>query len=167
MINFSIEIIETAVVVAIMIVLRLLSRSAISRALKKFKFSYQRRKLIVKLINILVVFLGLLAIIAIWGIEQKDLFLFLSSLLTVLGIGFFAQWSLLSNITSGLILFFNHPVKLGDTIKIHDKEFPIEGVVKDIGYYFLHLETLGGEKLTIPNSVLIQKMVSITQPSSQ
>jgi small-conductance mechanosensitive channel len=91
----------------------------------------------------------------------------LSSLLTVLGIAFFAQWSLLSNITSGLILFFNHPVKLGDTIKIHDKEFPIEGQVKDIGYYFVHLETLEGERLTIPNSALIQKMVSIKHISEQ
>jgi small-conductance mechanosensitive channel len=167
MITFSIEIIETTVVVVIMIVLRLLSRSAVSRALKKFNFSYQRRKLILKLINVLVVVLGLLAIIAIWGIKQEDLFIFLSSLLTVLGIAFFAQWSLLSNITSGLILFFNHPVKLGDTIKIHDKEFPIEGQVKDIGYYFVHLETLEGERLTIPNSALIQKMVSIKHISEQ
>jgi small-conductance mechanosensitive channel len=158
MITFSIEIIETTVVVVIMIVLRLLSRSAVSRALKKFNFSYQIRKLILKLINVLVVMLGLLAIIAIWGIKQKDLFIFLSSLLTVLGIAFFAQWSLLSNITSGLILFFNHPVKLGDTI---------EGQVKDIGYYFVHLETLEGERLTIPNSALIQKMVSIKHISEQ
>lgn len=161
MFEFSIEVIETAVVFLFMIILRLLSRSAISRSLRKFNFSYQRRKLIVKLINFLVVLLGLLAIIGIWGIDQQDLFIFLSSLVTVLGIAFFAQWSLLSNITSGLILFFNHPLKLGDEIKVHDKDYPIQGKVKDIGYYFVHIETIEGEKLTIPNSVLVQKMVSI------
>jgi hypothetical protein len=33
---------------------------------------------------------------------------------------------ILSNITSGVILFF--PFKMGDTIKIHDKDFPMADV---------------------------------------
>ena len=43
---------------------------------------------------------------------------FLGSVLTVVGVAFFAQWSLLSNITSSIIIFFNHPVKLNDSIVI-------------------------------------------------
>lgn len=161
MIEFSIEVIETAIVIAAMIVLRLLSRSSISRALRRFNFSTQRRKMTVKLINFSVIMLGILIISAIWGIEQGELLIFLSSAITVFGIAFFANWSLLSNITSGLILFFNHPVKLGDTIRIHDKESPMEGKVVNIGYYFLLLETPDGQKVTIPNSLLLQKMVSV------
>jgi len=161
MIDFSIELIETLIIIGLMFVLRLLSKSAISRALKKFQFSYDRRKMIVKLINILVSLASFLVISAIWGIEQEELFIFLSSVLTVMGIAFFAQWSLLSNISAGIILFFNHPMKLGDRIKVHDKEYPIEGVVKDISYYFVHIESDRGEKLTIPNSIMLQKMVSI------
>lgn len=161
MLGYSIEVIETVLVIVIMIVIRLLSKSQISRALRKFTFSYQRRKVAVKLINFFVVLLGLVVIAAIWGIKQHELFLFLTSAVTVLGIAFFAQWSLLSNITSGLILFFNHPLKLGDTIEVHDKDYMLIGVVKDIGYYFVHIETENGEKFTIPNSVMLQKMVSI------
>lgn len=159
--SLSQEVIQSIAVVLIMITVRFLSKSAISRALRKFNFSYQRRKITIKLINFLVVALGVLIITAIWGIDQEQLFLFLSSAVTVLGIAFFAQWSLLSNISAGLILFFNHPLKLGDTIKVYDKDFPVEGVVKDIGYYFVHMETSRGEKITIPNSVLLQKMVSV------
>src|SRR5690606_1466082 len=120
------------VVILVMVILQVLSKSAISRALRKFHFSYQRRKLTVKLINFVVSMAGVIIIAAIWGIEQKELFIFLSSVLTVMGIAFFAQWSLLSNISAALILFFNHPMKLGDTIKVHDKDFPVEGIVKDI-----------------------------------
>lgn len=165
MIEFSIELIETLIVIGFMFVLRLLTKSAISRTLKKFQFSYDRRKMIVKLINILVSLASFLVIAAIWGIQQEELFIFLSSVLTVMGIAFFAQWSLLSNISSGIILFFNHPMKLGDKIKVHDKDYPIEGIVKDISYYFVHIETDRGEKLTIPNSIMLQKMVSIRDAS--
>ena len=31
-------------------------------------------------------------------------------------------WSILSNVTSGIILFFNFPYKVGDKVEIHDKE---------------------------------------------
>ncbi len=165
MIEFSIEVIQTIVVIALMFIIRLVTKSAVSRTLKKFQFSYDRRKMIVKLTNILVSLAGFLVIAAIWGIKQEELFIFLSSVLTVMGIAFFAQWSLLSNISAGIILFFNHPMKLGDRIKVHDKEFPIEGVVKDISYYFVHIESDKGEKLTIPNSVMLQKMVSIQNAS--
>ncbi|MCB9034507.1 MAG: hypothetical protein H6553_11770 [Chitinophagales bacterium] len=34
---------------------------------------------------------------------------------------FFAQWSVLSNITSGIIMYFNHPLGIGDNILIEDK----------------------------------------------
>jgi small-conductance mechanosensitive channel len=54
----------------------------------------------------------------IWGFEFERMFLALSSILVVLGIGFFAQWSILSNITAGILLFFNHPIQIGDRIKI-------------------------------------------------
>jgi len=162
--NLTIEVIETAAVVVLMIAVRLLSKSAISRALRRFKFSYQRRKVIIKLINLLVFIGGALVITAIWGIDQERLFLFLSSAITVMGIAFFAQWSLLSNITAALILFFNHPIKLGDDIKIYDKDYPVEGTVKDIGYYFVRIQTPRGEHITIPNSIILQKMISVREP---
>ena len=84
---------------------------------------------------------------------------FATSLLTVLGIAFFAQWSIISNITSSLIIFFNHPVKIGDSIAILDNEYHIEGKVNDIGIFFLIIKTNEGELVTIPNNVFTQKMI--------
>jgi len=104
-----------------------------------------------KLINILIFVMAVVVIAAIWGVNQSQLILFISSFLTVLGIALFAQWSILSNVTAGLILFLNHPLRLGDRIKIMDKDYNIEGRVDDITYFFLHIRMDNGEKITIPN----------------
>lgn len=100
---------------------------------------------------------------AIWGLRQNEIAVFVGTLLTALGIAFFAQWSLLSNITSSLLLFFNHPLKIGDTIKVLDKDYPFEGEVSDLTYFFIHLKTAEGAIITIPNSLLFQKSVSVTE----
>lgn len=102
-------------------------------------------------------------IAAIWGLKQSEIAVFVGTILTALGIAFFAQWSLLSNVTSSLLLFFNHPLKIGDTIKILDKDYPFEGEVSDLTYFFVHLKTSSGEIITIPNSIFLQKSVSVME----
>jgi small-conductance mechanosensitive channel len=104
---------------------------------------------------------ALTLIAGIWGLKQNEIALFASTIFTALGIAFFAQWSLLSNITSSIILFFNHPLKLGDTIKVLDKDYPFEGEITELSYFFIHLKTQTGEIITIPNSLVLQKSISV------
>jgi small-conductance mechanosensitive channel len=77
------------------------------------------------------------------------------------GVGFIAQWSILANVTSSLILFFNHPMKLGQEIQILDKEYDITGTLVDISFFFLYIKTEDGETITIPNSVVLSKVIKI------
>jgi small-conductance mechanosensitive channel len=105
-------------------------------------------------------------VLIIWGVEQSDILVFTSSILTVLGIAFFAQWSILSNITAALIIFFNHPVKIGDTIVILEKDMMIEGRISDIGIFFLHIKTIDNEQITIPSNIFIQKAIKKINASS-
>jgi small-conductance mechanosensitive channel len=97
------------------------------------------------------------AVFIIWGVQTKDLFLTVSSVLTVIGVALFAQWSILSNITSGVILLFSFPFKIGDIIRIHDKDFPIEAEIEDIRSFHTLLKTSDGELITYPNTLLMQK----------
>lgn len=119
--------------------------------------------MIIKAVHLLTFLTATVLLSAIWGLKQDEIAVFVGTILTALGIAFFAQWSLLSNITSGLLLFFNHPVKIGDTIKIFDKDYPLEGEVTDLTYFFVHLKTDEGEIITIPNSILLQKSVSVIE----
>ena len=79
----------------------------------------------------------------------------------------FAQWSILSNITSGIILFFSFPFKIGDIIRIHDKEFPFEAEIEDIRAFHIYMKTKDGEMITYPNNLLLQRGISIIKHSSQ
>ena len=90
--------------------------------------------------------------------------MFVSSILAVLGVGFFAQWSILSNLTASVILFFNHPVRIGDRIRILDKDFDLTGVVKDITGFYFFLYTDDGRNVSLPNSIVIQKGIEILDP---
>lgn len=159
--NSSTQLIQTAILVGSIIIAQLLSRRVVGRTLKMSGFNDQRKRLIVRLINTLSVLIGLVFLGAIWGVNRDQMLVFISSSLTILGIGFFAQWSILSNITSALILFFSHPMKIGSVIKIVDKDFPIEGTITDITFFFVHIETKDKERISLPSNLLLQKTISL------
>jgi small-conductance mechanosensitive channel len=158
---FNVQIIETTLVVVCYIIVSYINRSFVNNALKKAQLPRSRRKITIRAANLLTTVVALVFLSAIWGLNQKDIAVFVSTLLTVLGIAFFAQWSLLSNVTASVLLFFNHPMKIGDTIKILDKDFPYEGEITDLAYFFVHLKTAEGDIITIPNSLVLQKSISI------
>lgn len=159
MYNLSIEIIETLVVVVLFLLFRVVLRNMITKAGKKFDYQKSRVKTSKRVISTALFIIALAFILMIWGVDQSDLFFFISSALTVMGIALFAQWSILSNITSGLIIYLNHPVKIGDSITIIDRDYEIDGRIATIGLFFLTLETNKGDEITIPCNLFLHKMI--------
>ncbi|APZ45313.1 hypothetical protein BW723_02910 [Polaribacter reichenbachii] len=153
------KILESIIVLILGFFIRLL----ITNSLKKIqlKFGFQQARIIVtnKIVSILIYTTVIVVIAFIWGVDEKQLLIYISSFLTILGIAFFAQWSILSNITAGLILFINYPVKIGDTITVLEKDNNITGKILDIGVFFITLRTPESELITIPNSVILQKNI--------
>jgi small-conductance mechanosensitive channel len=156
----DIQIIETIIVIVIYVLSYFITKTLINNVLKNTHLQRGRRKIIIKAINLFNTFTSLLIISAIWGLKQNEIALFASTVLTALGIAFFAQWSLLSNITAGIILFFNHPLKIGDYVEVLDKDYPLGGEISDLTYFFVHLKSKNGEMITIPNSVILQKSIA-------
>lgn len=157
------QIVETLVVFAGYILTHYITKVFVNNSLKKTHLQRGRRKMIIKAAHLLSFLAALILLSAVWGLQQDEIAVFVGTILTALGIAFFAQWSLLSNITSSLLLFFNHPAKIGDTIRILDKDFPFEGEVSDLTFFFVHLKTAQGEIITIPNSLLFQKSVAVVE----
>jgi len=160
---YKIQIIETLVVLTFYIIIHYITKIFVNNSLKQTHLQRGRRKMIIKAVHLLSFITSIILLSAIWGLKQNEIAVFVGTILTALGIAFFAQWSLLSNITSSLLLFFNHPLKIGDTIKVLDKDYPFEGEVSDLTYFFVHLKTEKGETITIPNSLLLQKPVSVIE----
>lgn len=159
--DFAVQVIETVLVLLLYVVFYFVSNRTINTALKKAHFQRARRKITIKALHLLATIAALVLIASIWGLEQNEIAVFATTILTAIGVAFFAQWSLLSNITSSIILFFTHPLRLGDTIRILDKEHPFEGEVYELTYFFIHLRTKDGEIITVPNSLILQKSVAV------
>ena len=61
--------------------------------------------------------------------------------------------------TREFILYINYPVKIGDHMTIMEKDYDTSGKITDIGAFFITLKTQNEEYITIPNSVILQKMI--------
>ena len=151
------EILLTLGLVIVIILLVLFIKTTVKRITLLRKIEINRKKVILNLCYLLLYILAGSALALIWGVEIKQFTLFISSVLAVLGIGFFAQWSILSNLTASVILFFNHPVRIGDRIRILDADFDFTGEVKDITGFYFFMKTDKGEYISLPNSLVIQK----------
>lgn len=161
---YTSQLIQTAIHIALFFILRWILIALVKRFARKSERVEHRTGLIVKYIGFTTIFLIVLGLILIWGVDVRNIGVVLSSVFAVIGIGLFAQWSILCNITSGIIMFFTFPYKIGDYIKIHDKEFPYEGVIDDIKTFHIIIKTATNEIITYPNSLMLQKGVTVIKP---
>jgi small-conductance mechanosensitive channel len=145
------QIIEAVFILIIYLILKLITNRYVDKVVSNNVSAKARGKIIRKAMNLTLVLVFLIILLSIFGINQSELLVFIGSVLTVIGIALFAQWSILSNITSGIIIFFNRTVKLEDTIRVLDKEYDIEGVISDIGLFFVIIKTKDNEQICIPN----------------
>jgi small-conductance mechanosensitive channel len=161
--EYKLQFFETALVVVFLILVKIIARNSINRILSKFDFGVERKRISHKIVNLFITLFALIFLAGIWNIDRSQLMVFITSTITLVGVGFIAQWSILANVTSSLILFFNHPMKLGQEIQVLDKEYDINGTLIDISFFFLYIKTDEGETITIPNSVVLNKVIKIQQ----
>ena len=159
--------IATIVVLFLYFILRVSSKKLVRKYATLNEVLEHRSNLVIKYIYLLLGILAFISIVIIWGVKKDQIFLFISSVFAVAGVASFAQWSILSNITAGIILFFSYPFKIGDRIKIHDKDFPIEGEIDDIKAFYVILKSSDGEMITYPNNLLMQKGISVVNNPSE
>ncbi|QOI95955.1 MAG: mechanosensitive ion channel [Flammeovirgaceae bacterium] len=155
------KIIETVLVLVGLVILSLIIKGTIRRIGNRYHLQKDRAAFIIKIVSIGLYVAAGVTLLFIWGVDQNELVLFLSSFVAILGIALFAQWSMLSNVTASILLFVSHPAKVGDSISILDKDYPLTGTIKDIGAFFVTVETEANEVVTIPNSLLFQKMIKV------
>ena len=156
---FYLAAIKTLILLATTLLIRIMAGKAVTKFLKKFDGDITRKRISIRIINLFLAIFFLLILAAIWNIESKDLMVFFTSTITVIGIAFFANWSILSNITASLILYFNHPLNIGETVRIYDKEFDIEGQLIDLSFFFMYIKTKENHLVTIPTSVVLAKTI--------
>ncbi|WP_272166012.1 mechanosensitive ion channel family protein [Vibrio diabolicus] len=146
------------VLIAYRILKRIVNRAilnlATSKGVKKARLSFIQR-----CFNVVLLFLTASVFAIITGIGYGDVSLFLSSIFAVLGVAFIAQWSILSNITASFLIFFVFPYRVGDRIKVVDKDEDISGEIQEISIFHVLIKHDNGNLITYPNNQILQKAV--------
>lgn len=126
---------------------------------RKENLSGAREKALCKLLLYVIVILVSTTLLFVWGLNFQSLWIFLTGILGLVGIAFFASWSYLSNVFSAFVLFFSVPYKIDDKITVIDGVFNLSGTIEDMTLFYVYLKDEEGHSISIPNNVMLQKVV--------
>lgn len=151
----------------IFLVLTIVSVILVNKLVFKFlrdygaKKSVPRQRVIYleKFVSTLTLFVALIVVSLIFSIDYKGLLVFASSIFAVVGVALFAQWSILSNVTSSVIIFFVFPAKIGDQIRIVDGDNSVEGEIVEISLFQVEIKDAEQNTILYPNNLLLQKPI--------
>ena len=101
----------------------------------------------------------------IWGVSVGGLWTLLASAAAIVGVGFLATWTMISNVTASFFLAFWHPFHLGDKIEMLPEN--LSGRVIDRNLMFVVVREDGGAVIQIPNNLFFQKMFKVSSSSNK
>ncbi|MBD0399954.1 mechanosensitive ion channel domain-containing protein [Flammeovirga sp. EKP202] len=154
------NILSTVLIISIALALKLSFLRLLNKTTIRSTFHARRKVLISKVINVAVIAVSILLVLGVWEVNPEDLGIYLTSIFTIIGVAFFAQWSHLSNITACVIIFLTSPMKIGDKITIYEGD-GINGEITDIGLFFTTIITEDNQRLMLTNTFFMQKMWSV------
>lgn len=104
-------------------------------------------------------------VLEIWGVSVGGLWTLLVSAATIVGVGFLATWTMISNITASFFIAFWRPFHLGDTIEMLPEN--LRGRVIDRSLMFVVIRENSGTVIQIPNNLFFQKMFKVSSDSNK
>lgn len=162
-ITYKNQLLGTLIILIVLLVLKFIGTKTVRKVGKLSDIVEARTLLITKYVSILLTMLGIGALTIVWGVNFREVGTLFASVFAVIGVALFASWSILSNVTAGVILFFSFPFKIGDRVKILDKDIESEEpyLIEDIKAFHVNLRKDNGELLVYPNNLMMQKAVSL------
>jgi small-conductance mechanosensitive channel len=124
-----------------------------SQLIRKKRVDRGVRDAVKKLSHYALILIGFLVAMSMAGIDLKN-FTILAGAFGI-GIGFGLQ-DIVNNFVSGLILLFERPVKVGDTIVVGETW----GIINNIGMRSTVVETWDKSEIIVPNSQMISEKVT-------
>ena len=121
------------------------------------KIAHKRIYYVSKMIYIFIITIALFLLAVIWSVSLDGILIFGSSMFAVIGVALFAQWSILSNLTSSIIIFFTFPARVGDKIMIMDGDNSVLGEIVEISLFQINLLDDENNTILYPNNLFIQK----------
>lgn len=156
--NYFIQAALSLILIVLLVATRWVIRKSINRLGRKFAYDPNRTAATKRILIFSLYTFVFLLLVIIWGGDLNNIWVSLGSILGVIAIGFFAIWSILSNIVAGIIIYTINPFKITDTLILVEKD--VTGKVIDIGLIYTKLEDEDGI-ITVPNNVFFQQIVKV------
>ncbi len=156
--NYFVQLALTVIIIILFLSARWVIRKSVRKLGAKFSYDLNRTAATKRLLTISLYVFVIVLLVIIWGGDLNNLWVSIGSILGVIAIGFFAIWSILSNIVAGIIIYTINPFKITDTLVLVEKQ--VTGKVKDIGLIYTTLEDEEGI-FTIPNNLFFQQVVKV------
>ncbi len=154
----------TAIVLAVAVAVIALLNRYIGKLLdgveRHLSISYETSLTISRSAAAAVWIVAVMLILNLWGISMSGLWTLLVSAAAVVGVGFLAVWTIISNITASLFLTVWRPFHLGQTVEILPEG--VKGRVASRDMMFTALREESGSTLQIPNNLFFQKMFRVS-----
>ncbi len=100
---------------------------------------------------------GILVLLFVWGVDLGNVLVFATTAITLLGVALFANWSLLSNVTSYFVLLAHPSFRRGDFIRVIDVDNYTEGYISELNLFNTKLITENREVVLYPNNLLLSR----------
>jgi small-conductance mechanosensitive channel len=145
--------------VLVVLVNRLLRRVSWQVA-QRLHMSYEASLTTARAMTGIVWIVTTMALLNLWGVNLAGLWTVLISGAAVIGVGFLAVWTMVSNITASLFLTIWRPFHLGATIELLPEN--LKGRVIDRNMMFTAVRDEAGSILQIPNNLFFQKVFRVS-----
>lgn len=154
-----VKLLTVLLIIAAMLFLSRVSGLFIRKLGDRKAISYVRVTYVIRIVRLALFVLCLLLLMVVLGWQYPQVYVFLSSIFAVIGVAMFAQWSMLSNLTASLLIFFGFPYRVGDRVRVMEKDDDISGRIEEIGAFHVLIRRRNGDLITYPNSIILQKPV--------
>jgi small-conductance mechanosensitive channel len=152
----------TALVIGALVLSYLLKRplqDSLRRLASRLGLPYETVLTITRLLIAVLWVVVATLVLEIWGVSVGGLWALLVSAATIVGVGFLATWTMVSNITASFFIALWRPFHLGDNIEIIPEN--LNGRVIDSNLMFVVVRESSGAVIQIPNNLFFQKMFRV------
>jgi small-conductance mechanosensitive channel len=138
-----------------------LLRRLISRADARRHLPYATVPTLTRLVAATLWLVAALLVMDLWGISVTGLWTLLAGAIAVIGVGFLAVWTMVSNVTASFLITVWRPFTLGQTVELLPEN--LKGRVVDRNLMFVVLREASGSVIQIPNNLFFQKVFRVSE----
>ena len=162
-VSFETVLVTIVLLIAASAVILILNRWML-RSLQRFEqrlsLPYETLVNAARLVTGLLWLITAMLVLSLWGVSVSGLWTLLVSAAAVIGVGFLAVWTMISNVTASLFITIWRPFHLGHTVELLPEN--LKGRVVDRNMMYTIIREEGGALLHVPNNLFFQKMFRVS-----